>query len=437
MKSVPSTPTVVEPLPPAPQPPIAKPDWRRWVVLGLLSTGMLIAYVDRLNLSIALAIDDFVTHFALSDADRGLLNSAFFWSYALLQIPAGWVVDRHGSRRPFAIAFLAWSLISAATALAGSLGHLFTIRLLLGLAESVVTPASMQWIRYHFSEENRGLALGIYTAGSKIGTIVGGPLAAFLIAAYGWREMFVILGLGGLVWLVPWLIFARDDPRQLGLERKRDASRLSGAPRQDLGVLQLLRFRAMWGIIIGAFCYSYFFHFYMTWLPAYFSEARGLSVTEMGWYTMFSFTGMAVVVAPAGWLSDRLIARGGEPLRIRKLFTIAGLVFGSTELIGALSDSNSVALFFAVVSLAGLGFTTANYWALTQSLMKEASIGRVIGIQNCANSLSGVAAALLTGWLKEWTGGYLAPMVMILVVLMIGIWAYAFLAREEYAPKAS
>jgi hypothetical protein len=112
-------------------------------------------------------------------------------------------------------------------------------------------------------------------------------------------------------------------------------------------------------------------------------------------------------------------------------------VFGSTELIGAFAESNTVALFFAMVSLAGLGFTTANYWALTQSLMKEASIGRVIGIQNCANSLSGVAAALITGWLKDITGGYVAPMVMIVVVLVIGIWAYTFLAKPEYAPQPS
>ncbi|MBI1358428.1 MAG: MFS transporter [Acidobacteria bacterium] len=431
MSLAPSTPTVAEPVKPAAPTPDAS-DSRRWIVLTLLSLGMMIAYVDRLNLSIALAVDDFVGFFALSDSDRGLLNSAFFWSYALLQIPAGWVVDRYGSRRPFAVAFFAWSLISAATALAGTVGHLFTIRLLLGMAESVVTPASMQWIRYHFAEKNRGLALGIYTSGSKIGTIVGGPLAALLIEDYGWQEMFLILGLGGLLWLLPWMVYARDDPRQLGSLRTPQAN----APRKELGVLDLLRCRAMWGIIVGAFCYSYFFHFYMTWLPAYFREARGLSVTEMGWYTMFSFTGMALVVTPAGWLSDRIIARGAEPLRVRKYFTIAGMVFGSTELLGALSDSNSVALFFAVVSLAGLGFTTANYWALTQSLMREAPIGRVIGIQNCANSLSGVAAALITGWLKEFTGGYLAPMVMILVVLLVGIWAYAMLAREEYAPHA-
>jgi MFS family permease len=407
-------------------------DWRPWIVLSLLSLGMMIAYVDRLNLSIALATEEFVGHFTLSDTDRGLLNSAFFWSYAFFQIPAGWVVDRYGSRRPFAVAFFSWSVVSAATAFAGSLGVLFAIRLALGFAESVVTPASMQWIRYHFPERSRGLALGVYTSGSKVGTILGGPLAALLIEGYGWQGMFLILGLGGLVWLIPWLIFARDDPRQLGANKPEDPAAARG---RDLTVLQLLRNRAMWGIIIGAFCYSYFFHFYMTWLPAYFTEARNLSLTEMGWYTMFSFTGMLLVVAPAGWLSDRAIARGGEPLRVRKMFTIAGLVFGSTELIGAFAESNTVALFFAMVSLAGLGFTTANYWALTQSLMKEASIGRVIGIQNCANSLSGVAAALITGWLKDITGGYVAPMVMIVVVLVIGIWAYTFLAKPEYAPR--
>ena len=394
---------------------------------------MMIAYLDRLNLSFALATEEFVAQLALSDTDRGLLNSAFFWSYALLQIPAGWVVDRYGSRRPFATAFFAWSVVSAATAFAGSLGVLFAIRLVLGFAQSVLTPASMQWIRYNIPETHRGLALGLYTSGARIATIIGGPLITLLIDDYSWRGMFLILGLGGLVWLPPWLALARDDPRQLGSEQTEEPS--VDTTRDELGIGQLLRNRAMWGIIIGAFCYSYFFYFYMTWLPAYFTEARGLSLREMGWYTMFSFSGMLLVITPAGWLADRIIARGAEPLRVRKMFTIAGLALGATELIGAMSDSNTVALVFATVSLAGLGFTTANYWALTQSLMKEASIGRVIGIQNCANNLSGIAAAIITGWLKETTGGYRAPMIMIVVVLLVGIWAYTFLARPEYAPK--
>ena len=174
-----------------------------------------VAYIDRTNLSVALATNDFKDYFRLTDADRGLLNSAFFWSYAFLQIPAGWLVDRYGVKIPYAISFLAWSLISAATAMANSVSQLFALRFLLGVGESVVTPASMRWIRFHFAEKERGLAVGLYMTGTKIGPAIGAPIAAWLVAAYGWRPMFAVLGLGCLIWLVPWLLLVKNDDRAI------------------------------------------------------------------------------------------------------------------------------------------------------------------------------------------------------------------------------
>ncbi len=145
---------------------------------------------------------------------------------------------------------------------------------------------------------------------------------------------------------------------------------------------------------------------------------------------------MAIVATAAGWMADRLIARGGDPIRIRRRFTIAGFLVASTEVFGAVSDSTSVALFFAIVSLSGLGLTTANYWALTQTLMPGAAIGRISGVQNCASNLAGVAAPIITGWLKQETGTYDAPMQAIWVILVVGVAAYVFLVRPKYAPAA-
>ena len=128
----------------------------RWWIIGLLSLGMIIAYVERANLSVALAVPEFKRVFNLTEADRGLLNSAFFWSYAFLQIPAGWLIDRYGVRSPYAIGFLVWSLLSAVTAFCTSVSQLLVVRVLLGVSESVVVPASMRWIRFNFHEKERG-----------------------------------------------------------------------------------------------------------------------------------------------------------------------------------------------------------------------------------------------------------------------------------------
>jgi sugar phosphate permease len=181
----------------------------------------------------------------------------------------------------------------------------------------------------------------------------------------------------------------------------------------------------------------YFVYFCMTWMPAYFVERRGMSLNSMGLYQFFSFGGMATMAAVAGWLADRRIAKGGDPVKVRKAFTIAGFVIASTEVFGALSDSHAVALFFAVFSLSGLGLATANYWALTQTLIPGGAIGRIVGIQNCAANLPGIVAPILTGWLKEKTGSYDAPMQAIWVFLIVGIAAYVFLVRKEYAPKSA
>jgi len=293
----------------------------------------------------------------------------------------------------------------------------------------VVTPASMRWIRFNFPEKQRGLAVGLYMTGTKIGPAIGPWIAAKLIQDYGWRTMFVILGLGCLVWLIPWLTLVKNDDRQI-----ESAAKTAGS-QSGVSFGRLLASPVIWGTIIGTFCYMYFVYFCMTWMPAYFVEERHLSLNSMGLYTMFSFGGMATVAALGGWAADRMIARGGDPVRVRKGFTIAGFVIASTEVLGAFSDSVPIALFFAVFSLSGLGLATANYWALTQTLIPGGAIGRIVGIQNCAANLPGIVAPILTGWLKQKTGGYDAPMQAIWFFLLLGIAAYVFLVREKYAPR--
>jgi MFS family permease len=287
----------------------------------------------------------------------------------------------------------------------------------------------MRWIRFHFAEKERGLAVGLYMTGTKIGPAIGAPIAAWLIAAYDWRTMFVVLGIGCLVWLVPWLAMVQNNDRQL----ERESAAQASAP--GVSFARIIASPVIWGTVIGTFCYMYFVYFCMTWMPAYFVERRHLSLTNSGLYTFFSFGGMAVMAAAAGWMADRLIAAGGNAVRVRKAFTIAGFLMASTELIGALSDSLSVALFFAVFSLTGLGLATANYWALTQTLIPGGAIGRIVGVRNCAANLPGIVAPILTGWLKQTTGSYDAPMRAIWFFLIAGIAAYWFLVREQYAPK--
>ncbi|MBL8209057.1 MAG: MFS transporter [Bryobacterales bacterium] len=405
-------------------------DTRRWSIVCLLSLGMIIAYIDRSNLSVALADKQFIKEFQLTSTDRGLLNSYFFWTYAFLQIPAGFLVDRYGVKFPYAAGFAFWSLVSAGAAFITSIPQLIGLRLLLGIGESVVTPASLRWIRFNIGEKQRGLAVGLYMAGTKAGPAIGAPLAAWLISYYGWRYMFMILGFGCLLWLIPWLTLVKNNDREL------EANFVRQTNSKPISFAKLFSTRLMWGIIIGTFCYNYFVYFCMTWLPAYFAESRGLSLQKSGAFTGFSFGGMAIMATLAGFAADRMIARGADSVKTRKGFTIAGLLVASTEIIGAFAPSNDVALLFAIVSLTGLGLATANYWALTQTLMPGAAIGRIAGVQNMASNLSGIVAPIITGFLRDATGSYNTPIYAVGVILLIGVASYVFMVDAKYVPKA-
>jgi MFS family permease len=197
----------------------------------------------------------------------------------------------------------------------------------------------------------------------------------------------------------------------------------------------IFRTPLIYGILIGTVAYNYFNYFNLTWLPAYFVERWRMSLSDMGWFTAVGFLGMAAVAILSGALADFMVRRGGDPERVRKFFTMAGLAVASTEIVGSLTASREVALVFALVSLAGLGMTTANYWALTQTLIPGAAIGRISGLQNCAANLAGAVSPAVTGWLMHSTGSYDAPLRAILVVLALGLISYAVLVRPCYRPK--
>ena len=404
---------------------------RRWSILILLSLGVLISFVDRTSISAALTVPSFKAQFHLSDLDRGWINSAFFWSYALLQVPLGWVVDRYGVKWPYAVCFAIWCLASAATGLITTLAGLIAIRLIIGAAEAIVVPASWRWLRNNFAEAQNGTAVGIYMFGTKIGPAIGAPLAAWLILRSDWRAMFLLTGAAGLLWLIPWLLFVNNDWRA-GARRAARPSEPRAIP-----VGRLLASPLIWATFAVCFCYNYFTFYCMTWMPAYLVEQRGLSLERMGLYAFFSFAGIAIVALAAGWAADRLIRRGADAILVRKAFTIAGFLVASTVVLGAHAGSLNAALFWNVASLSGLGLATANNLALCRlTLIPSSSTGLVTGFQQVATSLAGIISPILSGWLLQISGSYALPMQAIFIFLIIGAFTTAFLLRPEWAPRA-
>ncbi len=404
-------------------------DKMRWPVVGLLSLGMIIAYFDRVNLSVALP--SMSGEFGWTESQQGLAMAAIFFTYTALQIPAGILVDRYGVRIPYLIGFLVWSIASALTALTGALTALIAFRLLVGIGESVVTPSSMRYIRLHFDEKQRGLAVGLYMTGTKVGPALGLPICAALVSGLGWRSMFLIIGGVSVAWLIPWMLWVKKNDIAAVPRSQQVAS--EATKRVPIG--RILKSPVIWGVIIGTYCYMYFVYYCMTWMPTYFQKVHGMSIKEMGWYGGVAFGGMAAVAALSGWAADMFIKRGHDPITVRKSFTIAGFLLASTQTFAVFTDSVTVMLFFAVFSLCGLGLATANYWALTQTLIPGGSIAMVVGIQNTAANLAGIVSPWLTGFMIERSGSFDMPIKTMGFWLVLGIACYVVLVRRKYAPQ--
>ncbi|MBI2690312.1 MAG: MFS transporter [Acidobacteria bacterium] len=397
---------------------------KRWYVVCWLSLGMVIAYMDRVNLTSAMP--EIAKNLHLDEEQRGMALSAFFWTYTLGQIPAGMLVDKRGVRLLYTVGIFLWSIASALTVLTTGLWALISARLLVGLGESVVTSSSLRYIRAHFAENERGFAVGVYMTGTKIGPAIGLPLAGFLVANYGWQAMFLIMGLGSLLWLGPWLGWVRgDDPAALptvvGNAKNAESVSLADA----------LRSRVMWGIILGTYCYMYFVYYCMTWMPQYFQKTHGMSIEKSNWFGGVSFGGMALVAALGGWAADRIIAKGANAILVRRSFTVAGFVMAALQTLSVFTESKELMIGLTVASLCGLGLATANYWALTQTLMPGAV---PVAIQNTAANLAGIVAPWLTGWMIKQTGSFDAPIKAVGIWLMLGIFAYVVLVRRSEVP---
>ena len=399
----------------------------RWLTVALLGVGMVIAQLHRVDLSVAMPA--MASEFGWGPTAQGLALSSFYWTYSLFLIPAGLALDRFGIRIPLLIAFLVWSVASAATSLASTVSVLVLFRLLVGAGEAFVAPAAMRYIRAGFEEERRGLAVSLFIVGTKVGPALAFPLATVLVAGFGWRAMFLLVALATLPWAA--LYLWQVPPGTAAGRPVLDPGKASGGPgprAESWSVL--LRQRYLWGICLGAFSYMYFLGFCVTWMPAYLRDEYGMDLARSGWFTGFSFAGIAAVTTLAGWAADLVIRRGYDAVAVRRGFTIAGLLAASMQAASTLTGSAPLMLFATVFSLSGLGLATANYWALTQSLVPASRSAAAAGMQNAAGHLATVVAPWLTGWLVEHSGRFHAPVQVAGLVLFLGVFAYGYLVRR-------
>ena len=397
---------------------------RQWTIVLLLAFSVVINYSDRSNLSIAAPL--IARRFALDPLRLGALLSAFFWTYALMQLVgvSGYLADR----LPVGWVMLGgYSLWSVATILAGfssGFASLFLVLLLLGVGESVAYPCYSR-IFAQLPPQHRGRANAIVDAGTKLGPALGAFLGGLILVHFGWRMLFFVLGAGGLLWIPPWL-------RAMPHPQSAAAAPHSASDVPSLaGFAQLVRTRSAWGTFLGHFSGNYFFYFLLTWLPTYFVREEHQSVRSMARLTAGVFLLSAVITLLAGWLSDRLIARGVSATRARRPFVVGGLLVAST--LGAIAFvPHNFTLSLAIMGVASIGYGAfaSNHWAICQTLSGPQMAGRWTSLQNGIANLAGIVAPWLAGWIAQKYGSLRLTFLLVGAVALAGSAAWRFLIRE-------
>lgn len=407
----------------------------RWTVVGLLFLGTAIVYVDRANLSAA--APQIQQEFGLSSTELGLILSGFFWTYAVFQLVAGWFVDKVGVRVSYTLAATLWSVFTAATALGRGFGSLLGLRLLLGVGESPAYPCNAKAVRQWLPAHERGLATGIYDSGSRVGTALSIPIVVLLISLLSWHGSFMVTGALGIVWAVAWWLFYRspqEHPRVSAAER----AYIEAGQADDVDTttrvrwVDLLRHRAVWGMVLGNFCIGFVIYWFVTWFPTYLVEGRGFDLPSLGVFGSIP----ALVAVPTGWLgglaADALVRRGWDVTRARKTLIISGLLVSTCIVLTLLTDSSALAITLLSISYGALTFANASVWLLPGELAPtEEHVGSLAGIMNFAGSAAGIVVSIAVGALLDLTGGsFVAPLLVAAGFLLLGVVAYGVIIRR-------
>jgi sugar phosphate permease len=383
-----------------------RPSNIRHRVLWMTVLIYMITYMDRI--CIGHAATEIRKEFGFDVVTMGWIFSAFNWSYALFQIPGGWLGDRLGPRRVLTGIVLWWSAFTALTAAAWGKGSMFAFRLLFGMGEAGAFPTATRALSHWLPSGERGFAQGITHSGARLGAAITPPIVVYLISALGWRSVFYIFGMIGALWALWWYGYYRDRPEEhdsvnsseMAIIRETSAA---GAPvsaeRVQVPWGKILSSGNLWLLCAMYFCYAYSIWVYLTWFPTYLQEARGFSLKQMGFWHMVPLIAATIGDTVGGWLSDHLARSRGNLRFARRSVAIVGFAVAALCIIPAtLAEDRYVCIAFTTAALFFLELTVGVSWAVAMDVGPEYA-GSVSGVMNMCGNMGGTLASIAVGYM--------------------------------------
>jgi sugar phosphate permease len=419
---------------PRPTAPASIKRKQRTALIMLVIAGTL-NYLDRSTLSIAnpLIRDEL----GLSIADMGLLLSAFLWAYAFAQLPGGALVDRVGPHRLLAAGLGLWSLAQAAAGLVTSFWQFSIARVFLGLGEAPMFSSAVRVVRDWYNVRDRGLATGTWNCTSSLGPAIAPPILTALMIGFGWRWMFVTMGIVGVLVAAVWFLLYRDPTEAHFTEEERHYLTEGEEARTYTQIrlaewLGLFRFRTTWGLVIGFFGVVYMGWLYLAWLPGYLEMQRHMSIPKTGIVAAIPFAFGVVGSIGGGWIADWLMRRGFSPINSRKIPVVIGLLGMVVFTVVAAETPSDIGAVAAISAALMFGATASGMsWALSSVAAPANCTASLGAIQNFGGYLGGALAPTVTGFIVQATGNFIPALLTSAAIGLVSALAYLVVIRGE------
>lgn len=406
----------------------------RWKLAIIMFLICFISYMDRVNLSVA--TPHIMKEFSFTKMDMGLLQTAFFLGYAAMQIPGGIAAEVFGHRKVITGAAIFWSIFTALTAMCGSLSSFVAVRALFGVGEGPMAPSFGRFIYRWFNTNEKARGSSFLLGGVFFGPVVGPGLTVALMLAFGWRSVFFVFGLIGLILGVAWYYFATESPRENKFVNKAEADyieegmQVSPKAKEVAPWKHFLKSSQFWAVGIQFFVTDYIMYVFLAWLPLYLMEAQNFSLAKMGFAASLPWLALCITTFATGYISDKLIAAGVSKYKVRTWSGILGLTICCITLyLGAIAKTPWLNVLWMTLSLGSLGLTFNASWAAGIDLGGQFS-GSVSGWINFWGNLGGVAAPTLTAWIAT-SFGWQAAIVTTAAFAVIGAIAWLGVRPEK------
>ncbi|MGX7000683.1 MFS transporter [Caballeronia sp. KNU42] len=410
----------------------------RFVILALLAVGTMINYLDRTVLGIA--APTMTKELGIDAAVMGLVFSAFSWTYALAQIPGGVFLDRFGSKVTYFLALTFWSLFTLFQGFAVGLKSLLLFRFGLGVSEAPCFPVNSRVVATWFPQHERARATGIYTVGEYLGLACFAPALFWIMGNFGWRALFIAVGVLGITFAIVWWLFYREPHdsktvNQAELDYIAAGGGLEPAGGQQTlafswsNVGQLLKRRQIAGACLGQFAGNTTLVFFLTWFPTYLATERHMGWLKVGFFAVMPFLAAAVGVMFGGWVSDLLLKRTGSANIARKLPIIVGLLGASTIISANFVSSDALVITILSIAFFGQGMVGLG-WTLISDVAPKNLMGLTGGIFNFCANLAGIVTPLVIGVIVAKTGSFFYALAYVGAAALVGALSYVFIVGD-------